>query len=135
LEQAGIPKELIDPEMTIGEIGELAVYAEQLKIFSRNLNPSCSISMRDVTPDTLPSYALERGLAGIQRKAERVSGSDIGDRQLAPLAFYVDVIEVDKRTFEYVRQLRRAEPNLDQLLGRFLASSDYIQIAEQCEAG
>jgi hypothetical protein len=134
LEPAGIPVELIDPEMTIGEIGELAVYAEQLKIFSRNLNPSRTLNMRDVPPDTSPSYALERRLAAIQRKAERVSGSDIGDRQLAPLAFYSDFVEVDKRTFEYMRQIRRVDPNLDELFGRFLPSSDYVQIAERFEA-
>ncbi|MGH7135500.1 MAG: hypothetical protein ACREHD_07150 [Pirellulales bacterium] len=120
--------------MTIGEIGELAVYAEQLKIFGRNLKPSCTVSMRDVPPDTLPSYGLERALAGIQRKAERVSGSDIGDRQLAPLAFYAHFVEVDKRTFEYARQIRRANANLNELLGRFVPSSDYTEIAEHCEA-
>ncbi len=134
LERRGIPIELIDPEMTIGQIGELGIYAGQLKLLGGNLSPSRSIDMRDVPPDTLPSYAFERQLAAIQRKAERVSGSDLGDRHLAALGFYADVVEVDKRTSEYVRQVRRAHPNLDELLGRFAKSSDYMQIAGQCEA-
>ena len=69
----------------------------------------------------------------VQRKAKRVTGSDLGDRQMAALGFYADFVEVDKRTFEYVKQVRRTHANTDGLLSRFLRSSDYMQITEQFE--
>lgn len=128
LEYQGIPKEFVTPGMTIAELGQLAVYAKRLKMISENLRPSIKLSMRDVPQNALPSYVLERNLASIQRKADRVSGSDFGDRLIAPLVFYTDGIEVDKRTYEFLNQVRRDDPKLAPLMGRFFRSSDYSQI-------
>ncbi|MCK5600886.1 hypothetical protein KAR91_03395 [Candidatus Pacearchaeota archaeon] len=128
LEYQGIPKEFVSPGMTIDELSQLAVYAKRLDIISENLSPSIKLSMRDVPQNTLPSYVLERKLASIQRKADRVSGSDFGDRLIAPLVFYTDGIEVDKRTYEFLNQVRRNEPKLAPLMGRFFRSSDYSQV-------
>ena len=130
LESVDVPLELVSPEMTCGELGELAVYAKRLKMISKSLRPLIELTMRDVPQDTLPSYVLERKLASIQKKAERVSGSDLGDRHIAPLIFYTDGIEVDKRTCEFLNQVRRNEPKLDSLMGRFFPSSNYSQIPE-----
>jgi hypothetical protein len=87
--------------------------------------------MRDVPPDSLPSYVLQQKLASVQQKADRVSGSDLGDRYLAPLALYADAVEVDKRTLEFLRQVTRAEPRLASLTTRFFRSSDYLEVAER----
>jgi len=130
LEFLEVPEEVVFPEMTIEEIGELAVYAKRLKMISKSIRPPIELTMRDVPKDTLPSYVLERKLALIQKKAERVSGSDLGDRHIAPLVFYTDGIEVDKRTCEFLNQVRRNEPKLSSLMGRFFTSSDYSQIPE-----
>jgi len=130
LECQDVLEEFVSPEMTIGELGELAVYAKRLKMISGSLRPPIELTMRDVPQDTLPSYVLERKLASIQRKAERVSGSDLGDRHIAPLLFYTDGIEVDKRTYEFLNQVRRNEPKLASLMVRFFSSSDYSQIPE-----
>lgn len=128
LEYQDVPTECVSPEMTIGALGELAVYAKRLEMISKSLHPPIELPMRDVPQDTLPSYVLERKLASIQNKAERVSGSDLGDRHIAPLIFYTDGIEVDKRTCEFLNQVRRNEPKLASLMGRFFPSSDYSQI-------
>jgi hypothetical protein len=123
-----VPKELISPEMTVKEYNELAIYAKRLKMLSGNLRPAVELTMKDVPQDMLPSYVLERKLSSIQRKAERVSGSDLGDRYISPLIFYADGVEVDKRTYEYLKQIRRNEPELASLMGQFFLSSDYSQI-------
>ncbi len=127
---AGVPLELVSPEMTMGEFGELAVYAERLKMISEDLRPSTELMIDDVPPTTLPSYVLERRLVSAQRKAERVSGSDLGDSYIVPLVFYTDAVEVDTRTFEFLNQIRRSEPKLASLMGRVFPSSDYSRIPE-----
>jgi len=126
---SGVPNELVHAEMTLGDLGELGVYIKRLKMLAKSLNPSVELTMKDVPPNTMPSYVLERKLASIQRKAERVSGSDMGDRHIAPLILYADAIEVDKRTCEYLKQVRRSEPELASLMGQFFTSSDYSQIS------
>jgi hypothetical protein len=127
-ECAGVPYELVSPEMTMEQLGELGVYAKRLKMGSTSLRPPTELTIGDVPPDTLPSYVLERRLVSIQRKAKRVSGSDIGDSFITPLVFYADAIEVDKRTYEFLRQVRADEPELAPLMKRVLPSSDYSQI-------
>jgi len=130
LECVDVPEEFISPKMTLGELAELGVYAKRLKMFSRSLCPSAELTMRDFPQGTLPSYVLERKLVSIQRKADRVSGSDLGDSHIAPLIFYADGIEVDKRTYEFLNQVRRKEPKLASLMGLFFPPSDYSQIPE-----
>lgn len=134
LELQNIPKELVKPEMTIGDLGELAIYARQLRLLSENLNPAVNnISMNDVPLDTLPSYVVERKLRSIQQKADRVSGSDFGDGHIAPLIFYADGVEVDKRTCEFLGQIKRDDSILAGLMSPFIRSTDYIQILDQFE--
>jgi len=128
LNNIGVPLDLISPEMTIGEIGLLGVYAKQLTILSKKLRPPVILTAKDIPPDTLPSKVLEANLASIQRRASRVSGSDLGDGHIAPMVFYADAIEVDKRTFEYLEQVQRNQSRLSSLFGSFFRSSDYAVI-------
>jgi len=123
-----VPAEFVSPEMTIGEVGELGVYAKQLKVIAKGLRPPIELAMRDVPPETLPSCVLERELSKIQRTAKRVSGSDLGDAHIAPLILYADGVEVDRRTSEYLTQVRRNEPSLASLMGRFFSCSHYSEI-------
>jgi hypothetical protein len=128
VESAGVPYECVSPKMTIQQVGELAVYARRLKTSSTDLRPPMELTINDVPPSTLPSYVLERRLVSIQRKAERVSGSDLGDAAILPLILYADAIEVDKRTYEFLKQVRRDEPTLCPLMKQVFRSSDYSQI-------
>lgn len=130
----GVPKELVSDETTVDEVGQLAVYIKNLNFFTENLHPKAKVTVQAVPPDMLPSYLLEHKLAQIQRKAPRASGSDIGDGHIAPLVFYVDGIEVDKRTHEYLKQIQRAFPSLGNLMGRYFRSSDYLDILDVCNS-
>jgi len=128
LEFYGIPAECVSAELTIGEVGELGVYSERLKILSRALRPPANVTMRDVPPETLPSYVLEQRLRSIQRTAQRASGSDLGDSDMAPLVFYASGVQVDRRTDEFLNQVLRNEPELVPLIGRLFRCSDYSQV-------
>lgn len=131
LESRNIPLELVDLEMTVDDIGELAIYERQLKLVADKLEPHAKLTMRDVPPETLPSYVIERRLRSIQQKAERISGSNFGDGHIAPLVLYADAVEVDKRTFEFLNQIRRADTKFDSLVGRYFRSGDYTEIPER----
>jgi hypothetical protein len=131
-----IPADLVTPEMTIQDVGDLGVYIKQLKLCAEDLNPPATVTVRDVPPTTLPSYVLQQRLAAIQRKAERVSGSDLGDASIAPLILYSDAVEVDKRTGEFLNQLQRSDASLANLMGPFFRSGDYAEApAWNCERG
>lgn len=125
-----VPSEFVRQEMTIREIGCLGVYIKQLEIFGANLRPPIDLTIKDIPPGTLPSYVLEQKLRLIQGKADMVSGSDLGDANIAPLTLYADQVEVDKRTNEFLNQLRRNEPELGALMCPYFKISDYRKIPE-----
>jgi len=124
-ESFGIPPESITDEMTVEDISELAAYMRQLVVFSKHLRPYRKLTVHDVPWQSLPSYVLQRKLEAHQRRAPRVSGSDAGDRQIAPLTLYADFVDVDKRTGEFLRQVRAADRDLDGLMGTFGRASPY----------
>ncbi|REJ68194.1 MAG: hypothetical protein DWQ31_08670 [Planctomycetota bacterium] len=131
LKYRGIPQEFVTDDMTFGDIRNLIEYKGHLAILSESLDPPATVTVRDVPPETLPSYVVERRLAGIQRKATRVSGSDLGDGYIAPLTLYADGVEVDKRTYEYLTQMKRDCPAIAGVLGHFFRSADYAEIPDR----
>lgn len=134
LDHFGVPEDILTDNMTVDDLGDLAVYIQQLHLISEDLRPCASVTVHDVPLETLPFYVLQQRLAKVQRKAQRVSGSDLGDSHIAPLVLYADGVEVDKRTFEYLSQVKRACPSLASLMGHFFRSVDYAEIPERCEA-
>jgi hypothetical protein len=126
----GVPEGCVVDNMTLGDLGELAIFAKRLKDILCNMNLQHNITVRDIPINALPSYAIERKLASIQRKAQKVSGSDFGDRHMVPLVFYADAVEVDKRTWEYLNQIKRDDAQLASLIGdSYFKSEDYGQIS------
>jgi hypothetical protein len=132
LEYYGVPQNVVTDDMTVEDISQLAVYIRQLALLAKDLHPRVVLTVQDVPSDTLPSYVLGHKLAKIQRKAARVSGSDLGDGHIAPLVLYADGVEVDKRTCEYLTQVQRACPAIADLMGHFFRSPDYAEIPDRC---
>ena len=133
LEFHGVPPNLVTDDMTISEVGQLGVFVKQLALLSEGLRPRVQVTVHDVTQDLLPSYFIQQRLSEVQRKAERVSGSDLGDGHIAPLLLYSDGVEVDKRTCEYLTQVQRACPRIAEVKGKFFRAADYMEIANHCQ--
>lgn len=131
LNESGVPTDLLRPETTVAELGELAIYIEQLKLISEELPPNVQVTIRDIPPATLPSYELQHRLSRLQKLAPRVSGSDHGDGYLAMLVLYADAVEVDKRTFEYLQQVLRGNSGMKSLVGQLYRASDYSNLESQ----
>jgi len=104
-EKFDLPKELISLEMTVGELSSLINFSLNLRIYSRCHGRK--LTLRDVTPEELPSWSFRQKLEECQQRAVRVEGNNSIDRKLAVMALYADACEVDKRTLEYISQIRR----------------------------
>ncbi len=130
----GVPETMLDRRTTCSEFGELTVVAELLAVVGEGLNPPAKLSLHNVELDAVPTLAMERVIRTIQRKAPIVSGSDVGDRALVMLAIYADFVVVDKRTHEFVRQLRATAPRLGKLLGRVVKCRSYTDLPAVLES-
>jgi hypothetical protein len=128
MQHFGVPKEMVGPKTTIGEIGELGVHAAHIKLLASALKPKVAVSVRNVPPNSLPSFTVERELLRDQQEADRVDGSDLGDCHLVPLALYLDAVEVDKRAHDHVRKIRQRNAQIAAHLGHVFRSPDYARI-------
>lgn len=129
LEHLGLDPSAVDEEMTIDDIGSLGVFLKQLQVACETLDIP-PLGVKDVPPDLCPSWRIKSALCKARKSVGRASGSDLNDSFLASLCCYVDVITVDKRTAEYLSQVRRRDRELDALMGTVLKVSSYSQLPE-----
>lgn len=125
----GVPQSMVREDMTVEELGRLAVFAKKLRIVADSLG--LKVTLEQVPPDSLPSLHLQESLWLVQRASrKRAESSNIGDNNLATFAIYADFLEVDSRTMEYLNQVANREIKLRALLGSYFKSSTYSSIAE-----
>jgi len=129
-----IPQHLITEKTTVGQLGELEVISSLYKTLGEGLQPPSEITLHNTPLDAIPTLALERKLSAIQRKADRVSGSDLGDGHIATMTLYADFVEVDKRTLEYIRQLNKGDAKYSEIMGHAFRSPYYHEIPGKIEA-
>lgn len=123
-----IPRSAIDLDMTVGQLGDLGHFSLMLKIYSRKIQRT--LSLDDVKPSELPGWSLRLKLRDFQNQANRVNGSDFGDRNLASLLPYLDSCEVDKRTWDYLRRFASKSDSDFSYLNHRFKCGDYRKILE-----
>lgn len=135
LEHFGIPPEITSPKMSIADLGLLCVYSRQLAILGRKLRTPFPLNAKDLPPGRLPSHVLSGRLESLQRTADRVSGSDLGDQHIASLILYSEFVEVDKRTGEHLRRIQKKDQGLASLMGHFGRHPRYDELIGLIEQG
>jgi hypothetical protein len=125
-----IPESAVRQEMTIDQIGQLAVLSQLLTMLGKRLSPPANPTVLTVPPESFPSFAVERELLRHQQNAPRVDGSDLGDCHIVPLALYIDAVEADKRTVDHVRKIRSQSKLIASHLGPVFRCPDYTKLPE-----
>lgn len=133
LKHFNVPTEMTHPDMTIGELSDIGAFIPHVKKLGRSLEPRAYLKTMDVPIGSLPSYVLTKEIEHLQQTADRVKGSDFGDRLIVPLVLYADAVEVDKRTYDYLSRIVRADRGFVGLVKRFIRSPDYSSIPAQIE--
>jgi hypothetical protein len=115
----------VDPEMTIDDLGWLTTFCAHLRDASAALGMARPLTPKDIDPDLCPSWRLSREVLRRQNTADRTSSSNLNDAFLVGLAFYVEAIEVDKRTYEGVRQVARNDAEVRPYVSRLIKSGSH----------
>jgi hypothetical protein len=119
----------ISSEMTMEDVGFLATFRAILNIVEPLLRRNLSVA--EINQNACPSWRLSREILRRQNRAARVSGSNLTDAHLAGVVWYVDAVEVDKRTLEFIRQITRDDKELANYAGRFFKCSSYRELPEK----
>lgn len=108
----------------------LIIFKGRIKSISKNFSIENKKKVLEIEEKSCPTWLLWKELYKCRIKAERVSGSDINDAFLSGLCIYVDLTIVDKRTYEYLSQIKRKNEMLKPLIGRFEKLSTYSDILD-----
>jgi len=114
--RAGLDPAQITDDMPFAAVAFLAEFKQKVGI----AGAQCGLSAKDVGAvelEQVPTCQIQHHIRLVRvGSGARASGSDLADSYLASLSFYFDVVVVDKRTAELVRQVRGVN-GLDRRIG------------------
>lgn len=108
----------------------LVIFKERIKGITKEFSTLDKKKALEIEENSSPTWLLWKELYKCRIKAERVSGSDINDAFLSGLCLYVDLTIVDKRTHEYLSQIKRKNKLIKPIIGNFKKLSNYSNILE-----
>jgi hypothetical protein len=121
----------IGPDMTMDELGDLAVFRRKLRLANAVLSLPWPDLKARVTESRLPSGLIQSTLRRYRQDLPERKGSELIDKYLACLAPYADITYVDKRVHETVVRACRASPEFASLIRRVERAAAYADVAEQ----
>lgn len=98
----GLEEHEVDENWTIGELGDYATFKEKIKITARSFNFDLKKALK-IPPNVIPSWFTWVELEKRTRQEKFAAGSNIIDKYLASLAFYTDILIIDKMSKEILQ--------------------------------
>lgn len=99
------------------QLADKYIWKRQSQILARIANVSAS-AVEALRRSEIPSLHLCDHISASRKGSRRSEGGDFDDASLACLSLYASLTSVDKRTSEWVRQIRKRSPELDHVMGR-----------------
>jgi hypothetical protein len=119
LREMGIEEAELGGVTSVDILAGRNIWKRQSEIIARSAGLPASTVERMRTRD-VPSLYLAERIADCQRRDPRASGGNPDDARLACLSLYAGLTTVDKRTAEFVRQIRKNVSALDTVMGRVM---------------
>jgi hypothetical protein len=113
----GIDLDEIHDHRSVIDLLDLGQFRSSLRFAIEGTGLPFNDLKRNISRRQLPHFLIKSVLKPIQDTQSERSGSNSVDRELACLAPYVDVLYVDKRTSEFLRQARNQTPSLSDIIG------------------
>lgn len=106
------------------------IFKARLKQIAEKFSKSDKDKIINLNEEDCPTWLLWKEIYKIRIKADRASGSDINDAFLAGLCLYSDLTIVDKRTHEYLTQIKRKDIAISKYIHRFEKVSCCLDILD-----
>jgi len=101
----GVRVDRLPVNPTLGDAGSEAIFVANLKLHAERMKVSFEELFASIRKEQLPSWVIWDGLRKKMSNAQRTSGSNLTDRFLACFGPYVDILQVDRRNKDFLRQL------------------------------
>jgi hypothetical protein len=106
--------------ISVDQLGDTYVWKTQSEVLARIADVPAGL-VQALRRSEVPSLYLRDDVAALRRRgSRRAEGGDSDDESFLCLSLYARLTTVDKRTAEYVRQIRRRSPELDDIMGEVI---------------
>ena len=127
-ERSGLTKEEFNKIRSWEDLECVPIFRSRLKTIADILKDGNREEILKIEEKNCPTWLLWKELYKIRVNAERASGSDINDNLLVGLCLYADLTIVDKRTHEYLTQIKRKNNLIKKHIGNFEKLSNYVDL-------
>lgn len=127
-EQFGYKSNEFSKDVTLGEFKATASRRKKMETAIQQLGLDIESVWPKLQNYLLPSEKVISEIRVSRKNAIRASGSDLNDDYLASLIPYLDAVVVDKRTYEYLVQAKKRNPQISTLIGSIVKVSSYNQL-------
>jgi hypothetical protein len=127
-EQFGHNPNEFSKDVTLGEFKDVVYRRKKLEISIQQLGLKIESVWPKLQNYQLPSEKVISEIRRSRKNAIRASGSDLNDDYLASLMPYLDAVVVDKRTYEYLMQAKKRNPQISALIDSMVKVSSYNQL-------
>ena len=125
---SGLSKEEFEKVKSWEDLECVPIFKGRLGSIAKEFPESQKEKIINLKEEYCPTWLLWKEIYKIRVKAERASGSDINDAFLAGLSLYAGLTIVDKRTHEYLTQIKRKDVAISEFIQRFEKLSCYLDI-------
>ena len=133
INSSGLEENEVDENWTVGELGDYAIFKEKIKVIARSFNFDLNNALK-IPQNVIPSWFIWVELDKKISQEKFAAGSNIIDKYLASLAFYADILIVDKRVKEYFNQLTRKYKNFSFIKNKIIKLSEYENLEKILDA-
>lgn len=132
INSSGIEEHEVDENWTFGELGYYAIFREKINVISRSYNFDIKKALK-IPQSAIPSWFIWVELDKKTMEEKFAAGSSIIDKYLASLAFYADILIVDKRVKEYFKQITQKYKKFSFIDNHIIKLSKYEDLGKQLD--
>lgn len=129
----GIEEHEVNENWTVGDLGYYAIFKEKIKVIARSFDLDLEKALQ-IPPSAIPSWFIWAELDKKTREEKFATGSNIIDKYLVSLAFYADILIVDKRVKEYFKQITQKNKLFSDINNHVIKLSSYENLENQLDA-
>lgn len=104
LERDSVKRERLPARATVEDVNYEAVFVAQMQVYARRLGKSRDELLAKVRKEQMPSWSVWHELDSRIKQLPRAEIGNVQDKYIASFGVYVDLIDVDKRIAELLRQ-------------------------------
>jgi len=135
VEHYGIEPSRLGKNPTFEDVGYEVIFRNRTLFYDQRLGKQPGFIYKSIRQEMVPSWIVWRELDRVVRSYGKADDGNLTDLMLAPLALYLEKVQVDRRIFDCARRAKESNPLLSGLQTRMFRTtgSDHGKLYREME--